>query len=148
MDIVKRKIEAVDTFSGPDEILKVAAEIDYFIIVAPYTPQTYKMVDAKVLSSMRPTAFLINIGRGELVDEDALIHTLNSGKIAGAALDAFCQEPLPKDHPFWKMKNVIVTPHVGGMSDIYVEQVLSIFEENLRRYLMGERQNLINLVNW
>lgn len=148
IDIVKRKIEAVDYFSGPDEILKVVAEIDYFIIVAPYTPQTYKMVNAKVLSSMKPTAFLINIGRGELVDEDALIHTLNSGKIAGAALDAFCQEPLPKDHPFWKMKNVIVTPHVGGMSDIYVEQVLSIFEENLRRYLMGERQNLINLVNW
>jgi phosphoglycerate dehydrogenase-like enzyme len=75
-----------------------------------------------------------------------LIHALNSGKIAGSALDTFCQEPLPKDHPFWKMKNVIVTPHVGGMSDVYVEQALSIFEENLRRYLKGERQNLINLV--
>jgi D-2-hydroxyacid dehydrogenase (NADP+) len=148
IDIVKRKIEAVDTFFGPDEILKMVAEIDYFIIVAPFTPQTYKMVNAKVLSSMKPTAFLINIGRGELIDEEALINALNSGKIAGAALDAFCQEPLPKDHPFWKMKNVIVTPHVGGMSDIYVEQVLSIFEENLRRYLKGERQNLINLVNW
>jgi phosphoglycerate dehydrogenase-like enzyme len=148
IDIVKRKIEAVDYFSGPDEILKVVAEIDYFIIVAPYTPQTYKTVNAKVLSSMKPTAFLINIARGELVDEDALINALNSRKIAGAALDVFCQEPLPKDHPFWKMKNVIVTPHVGGMSDIYVEQALSIFEENLRRYVMGERQNLINLVNW
>lgn len=148
IDIVKRKIEAVDYFSEPDEILKVVAEIDYFIIVAPYTSETYKMVNAKVLASMKPTAFLINIGRGEIVDEDALISALNSGKIAGAALDAFCQEPLPKDHPFWKMKNVIVTPHVGGMSDIYVEQALSIFEENLRRYLKGERQNLINLVNW
>jgi len=148
IDIVKRKIEAVDTFFGPDEILKVVAEIDYFIIVAPYTPQTYKIVNAKVLASMKPTSFLINIGRGELVDEKALISALNSGKIAGAALDAFGQEPLPSNHPFWKMKNVIVTPHVGGMSDIYVEQALSIFEENLRRYLKGERQNLINLVNW
>jgi phosphoglycerate dehydrogenase-like enzyme len=97
---------------------------------------------------MKPTAFLINIGRGEIVDEEALTHVLNSGKIAGAALDVFCQEPLPKDHPFWEMKNVIVTPHVGGASEIYVEQVLSVFEENLRRFLGGERHTLINLIEW
>jgi phosphoglycerate dehydrogenase-like enzyme len=106
------------------------------------------MIGARELSYMRPTAFLINIGRGEIVDEEALIQALNSGKIAGAALDAFCQEPLPQDHPFWKMNNVIVTPHVGGASDIYVEQVLSVFEENLRRFLSGDRRNLINLMEW
>jgi phosphoglycerate dehydrogenase-like enzyme len=146
IDIVKRKIEAVDHFSGPDEILKVVAEIDYFIIVAPYTPQTYQMVNAKVLSLMKPTAFLINIGRGELVDEEALINALISGKIAGAALDVFCQEPLSKDHPFWKMKNVIVTPHVGGMSDVYVEQALMVFEKNLRHFLKGEKESLLNVI--
>ncbi len=78
--------------------------------------------------------------------EEALIEALNSKKIAGAALDTFCQEPLPPNHPLWKMKNVIITPHVGGMSDIYMEQVLTIFEENLRRFLRGERENLINLI--
>jgi phosphoglycerate dehydrogenase-like enzyme len=104
------------------------------------------MVGENVLSSMKPTAFLINIGRGEIVDENALIHALESGKIAGAALDVFSQEPLPKDHPFWKTKNLLLTPHIGGTSTTYVDQVLSIFEENLRRFLKGERQTLINLV--
>lgn len=64
------------------------------------------------------------------------------------ALDTFYKEPLPKDHPLWDLKNVIITPHIGGISDIYVEQVLPIFEENLRRFLRGERKNLINLVEW
>jgi D-2-hydroxyacid dehydrogenase (NADP+) len=146
IDIVKRRVDAVDYFYEPKDLLKVLQEVDYFIIVAPLTPQTQGIIRARELSSMKPTAFLINIGRGEIVDEEALIQALNSGKIAGAALDAFCQEPLPKDHPFWKMKNVIVTPHVGGASDIYVEQVLSIFEENLRRFLGGERRHLINLI--
>jgi len=148
IDIVKRRVDAVDYFYEPKDLLKVLQEVDYFIIVAPLTPQTQGMIGARELSSMKPTAFLINIGRGEIVDEEALIQNLNSGKIAGAALDAFCKEPLPKSHPFWKMKNVIVTPHVGGASDIYVEQVLSIFEENLRRFLSGERRNLINLIEW
>ena len=148
IDIVKRRVDVVDYFYEPKDLLKVLQEVDYFIIVAPLSPQTRGMIRARELSSMKPSAFLINIGRGEIVDEEALIQALNSGKIAGAALDAFCQEPLPKSHPFWKMKNVIVTPHVGGASDIYAEQVLSIFEENLRRFLGGERRNLINLVEW
>jgi len=148
IDIVKRKVESVDIFYGPEDIIKVAKEVDYFIIVAPFTPQTEKMVDSKVLSAMKPTAFFLNLGRGEIVDEEALINVLKSGKIAGAGLDTYCQEPLPKDHPFWGMKNVIVSPHVAGMSDIYVEQAVSIFEENLHRFLKGEKRNLINLVEW
>jgi phosphoglycerate dehydrogenase-like enzyme len=146
IDIIRRKIEALDYFYGPEDILKVAAVVDYFVIVAPYTAQTYQIVNERVFSAMKPTAFLINIGRGELVNEEDLIRALDSKKIAGAALDVFCQEPLPSDHPFWKMKNVIITPHVGGMSDIYMEQALTIFEENLRHFLRGERGNLINLV--
>ena len=148
VDIIKRKIDAVDYFYGPEDLIKVTREVDYFIIVAPKTPQTEKVIGAQVLSSMKPTSFLINLGRGEIVDENALIQALNSQKIAGAALDTFCTEPLPKDHPFWRMKNVIVSPHVGGMSDIYITQALSIFGENLRRFLKGERRHLINLVEW
>jgi D-2-hydroxyacid dehydrogenase (NADP+) len=146
IDIVQRKVDVVDYSYGPEDLLKVVQEVDYLIIVVPSTPQTRKMVGMKVLSSMKPTAFLINLGRGEILDEKALLHVLESGKIAGAALDVFCQEPLPKDHPLWRTRNLIITPHIGGTSTIYVDQVLSIFEENLRRFLRGERQTLINLV--
>lgn len=146
IDAVKRKVDAVDHFYGPEDLSRVVQEVDYFIIVVPNIPQTRKMVNAEVLSSMKPTAFLINLGRGEVVDEEALIRLLQTGRIAGAALDTFWAEPLPEDHPFWEIKNVIVTPHVGGMSDICVDQVLSIFEENLRRFLKGERRDLINFI--
>jgi D-2-hydroxyacid dehydrogenase (NADP+) len=146
IDIVKRKIDAVDYFYGPEDLLQVVKEVDYFIVVAPSTPQTQRIVGTKVLSSMKSTAFLLNIARGGLVDEEALIHALETGKIAGAALDALSTEPLPKDHPLWGLKNVIITPHVGGMSDIYKDQVIPIIEENLRRFLRGERRNLINYI--
>jgi phosphoglycerate dehydrogenase-like enzyme len=146
IDIIKRKLDCVDVFYGPEDLVKVAKELDYLVIVAPNTPETEKIVDSKVLSAMKPTAFLLNLGRGELVDEEALIGFLKSGKIAGAGLDTYWQEPLPKGHPFWGMKNVIVSPHVAGMSDIYVEQALTIVEENLRRFIRGEKGNLLNLV--
>jgi len=148
IDIIKRKLDCIDVFYGPEDMVKVAKEVDYLVIVAPNTPETEKIVDTKVLSAMKPTAFLLNLGRGELVDEEALIRALKSGKIAGAGLDTYLQEPLPKGHPFWGMKNVIVSPHVAGMSDIYVEQALTIFEENLRRFIKGDRRNLLNLVEW
>jgi D-2-hydroxyacid dehydrogenase (NADP+) len=105
------------------------------------------MVGAEVVSAMKPTAFLLNLARGPVVDEKALIRALESRTIAGAGLDVFDEEPLPQSHPFWKMKNVIVTPHVGGTSTFYVSQVLPIFRENLRRYLKGERHTLINVVD-
>lgn len=146
IDIVRRKIDSVDFFYGPEDLPQVAKEVDYLVLVAPYTPETRKILGAKVLASMKPTAFLINIARGELVDNDALIEALEAGKIAGAALDALSPEPLPKDNPLWGMKNVIITPHIGGMSNIYMEQILPIFEENLRRFLKGERRNLINFI--
>lgn len=146
MDIVRREIDSVDFFYGPEDLPQVAKEVDYLILVAPSTPETLKIVGTKVLSSMKPTAFLINIARGELVDEEALIQALETGEIAGAALDALSIEPLPKDHPLWRTRNVIITPHVGGMSDIYREQVMPIIEENLRRFLRGERRNLINYI--
>jgi phosphoglycerate dehydrogenase-like enzyme len=148
IDIIRRKLDCVDVFYGPEDIVKVAKEVDYLVIVAPNTPETEKIVDSKVLSAMKPTAFLLNLGRGELVDEEALVRVLKSGKIGGAGLDTYLQEPLPKGHPFWGMKNVIVSPHVAGMSDIYVEQALTIFEENLRRFIRGEKRNLLNLVEW
>jgi len=109
IDIIKRKVDSVDHFLGPEDLVKVIQEVDYFIVVAPRTPQTEGIVGVKALASMKPTAFLINIGRGEVVDEEALIQLLMQARSL-VRLDTFYQEPLPKDHPFWKMKNVIVTP--------------------------------------
>ena len=138
---------AVDRMFGLDGLLTVAREVDYFIVAVPLTPETRGRVGAEVVSAMKPTAFLLNLARGPVVDEKALIRALESRTIAGAGLDVFNEEPLPQGHPFWKMKNVIVTPHVGGTSTFYVSQVLPIFRENLRRYLKGERHALINVVD-
>jgi D-2-hydroxyacid dehydrogenase (NADP+) len=146
IDIVRREYNSVDYFYGPEDLPRVAGEVDYLILVAPSTPETEKIVGTEVLERMKSSAFLINIARGELVDEEALMRALEAGKIAGAALDALSVEPLPKEHPLWGMKNVIITPHIGGMSDIYQEQVMPIVAENLRRFLQGERRNLVNYI--
>jgi D-2-hydroxyacid dehydrogenase (NADP+) len=146
IDIVERKIASVDAFYHPDRLPEVAGQVDYLILVAPSTPETRKIVGSNVLSCMKPTAYLINIARGELVDEEALLRALEGGMIAGAALDTLSVEPLPADNPLWRAKNIIITPHVGGMSDIYCEQTLPIIEENLRRFIRGERRNLINYI--
>ena len=95
---------------------------------------------------MKPTAFFINVGRGETVDEDALVEALRARTIAGAGLDVYSREPLPEDSPFWELDNVIVSPHLGGMSDIYAEQAIPIIEENMGRFLRGERRDLVNVV--
>jgi D-2-hydroxyacid dehydrogenase (NADP+) len=95
---------------------------------------------------MKPTSYFLNIGRGETVDEEALSEALATGKIAGAALDVFMKEPLPENSPLWDARNLIITPHVGGMSDIYFDQAFPIFEENLSRYLKGETKDLINVI--
>jgi D-2-hydroxyacid dehydrogenase (NADP+) len=143
----KKQVDAVDRFFGLEGLLTVAREVDYFIVVVPLTPETRGMVGAEVISSMKPSAHLLNLARGPVVDEKALIRALESGTLAGAGLDVFDEEPLPQSHPFWKMKNVIVSPHVGGTNTFYVEQVLPIFQENLRRYLRGERRTLLNVVD-
>lgn len=146
VDAVHRELDAVDFFSGPETLPDVAGKVDYLILVVPSTPQTVKMVGPRVLERMKPTSFLINLARGEVVDEEALMEALENGRIAGAALDALTTEPLPPDHPLWRAKNVIITPHVAGESNTYREQVMPIVEDNLRRFLGGERRNLINLV--
>ena len=146
IDIVKRDLECVDLFHAPEDLPRVAEEVDYLVLVAPSTPETEKIVGKHLLAHMKPTAFLLNLARGELVDEAALTEALEAGQIAGAALDALSVEPLPPEHPLWATKNLIITPHVAGESDIYRQQVVPIIEENLRRFLNGERRNLINFV--
>ena len=143
---VKREIPGVDFFHVRSELHDVMKLADYVIIVAPNTPENRNLIDAAALDQMKPDAFLINIGRGELIDDEALVAALKEKKIGGAALDTFDIEPLPKDSPFWDLDNVLLTPHLAGMSDIYAQQVLTVFEENLKRYLAGERTDLVNVV--
>jgi D-2-hydroxyacid dehydrogenase (NADP+) len=146
VDPVQRKVDAVDRFVGMDRLHEVLSEVDYVVDIAPSTPENQKMINAAAFEKMKPTAFFLNIGRGETVDEAALIQALKEKKIAGAALDVYWQEPLPPENPLWGVENLILTPHVGGMADIYLKQAVGVFRENLRRYLKGERRNLVNFI--
>lgn len=137
---------------GFDEIVpradlhKVAARANFLIALVPYTAATHHMIDASVLSAMPRHGFFINLARGNVVDEAALIEHLRMGRIAGAGLDVFATEPLPQDHPFWDMENVIVTPRIGGMSDVYAHQVLPLIESNLRAFADNRPGDMINVV--
>jgi phosphoglycerate dehydrogenase-like enzyme len=129
----------------PEELAAVAAESDFLVSTLPGTPATRHLIDAAVLGAMKPTAVLVNIGRGAVIDEAALIDVLRAGPIAGAALDVFEEEPLPAESPLWSLPNVVVTPHISGNSDRYDEMVTDVFVENLARYLDGRA--LLNVLD-
>jgi phosphoglycerate dehydrogenase-like enzyme len=147
VDPCPRKTDAVDEFYGPDKLHLVLPKVDYLISVLPSTPKTRNMLDREAFSKMKRTAFFINLGRGDVVEEDALVQALKDREIAGAALDTFRQEPLPQNHHFWSMDNVLISPHVGGRSDTYTRKAAEIFQDNLRRFLEGRKADLINLIS-
>jgi phosphoglycerate dehydrogenase-like enzyme len=142
----KREVAGFDRMYGRDELERAVREVDYLVLLTPYSPATRGIVGAKTFSAMKPTSYLVNLARGGVVDEEALIKALKQGQIAGAALDVFNQEPLPVDHPFWTMENVLITPHLGGFYDTYPDHALPVVEENLRRFLAGDTKNMINVV--
>jgi D-2-hydroxyacid dehydrogenase (NADP+) len=132
-----------DALYPPEELPRLLAESDHVCIALPYTAETHHLFDAALLAHMKPTAYLYNIGRGKIVDENALIEALRAGTIAGVGLDVFETEPLPVDSPLWKMENVILTPHTSGVTPHYFTRFAALFTENLRRYLNGQPlQNL------
>jgi phosphoglycerate dehydrogenase-like enzyme len=126
------------TVSAASDLTTVVRDADCVVAVAPLTDQTRGIIDAAVLRAMPSTARLINVGRGELVDEDALIEALEAGEIAGAGLDVFATEPLPPGHPLWRHPNVLVSPHLSGDSAGWAERIIGLFEVNLRSWLAGE----------
>lgn len=128
------------------QLKAAAAEADFMVMLVPLSAQTRHMVDEGVLAEMKPTGILINLARGPVVDEKALVKALQDGRIGGAALDVFESEPLPKESPLWDMPNVIVTPRIGGMSDVYRQQVLPLVLYNLRSYLDGRPGDFRNIV--
>lgn len=118
-----------------DELL---AQSDFVVLAAPVTPRTQGLLNTERLGRMKSTAYLINVGRGPLVDEAALLAALQEKKIAGAALDVFSEEPLPVESPLWDLDNLLITPHTAGLTEKLWERHYALFSENLRRYLRHE----------
>jgi phosphoglycerate dehydrogenase-like enzyme len=107
------------------------------VLLLPATPETENIINAARLARMKKTAWLLNFGRGALIDDKALVAAAKSGSIAGAILDVFRQEPLPKDDPFWRTENILVLPHIGGLHPARDSMVAALLVENLRRFLDG-----------
>jgi phosphoglycerate dehydrogenase-like enzyme len=135
----------VDKMVGADQLLDVLPEADFVISTVPHTPDTYHQIGAKELAAMKSSAYLVNIGRGQTIDEAALLPALQNKTIAGAALDVFEQEPLPQDSPLWALDNLLITSHYSGGHARYHERAFAIFLDNLGRYQQG--QPLRNVVN-
>jgi phosphoglycerate dehydrogenase-like enzyme len=135
----------VDVLYGPEGLPDLLSQSDWVVIAAPMTPETKGMVGERELRSMKKSAHIINIARGSIIQESALITALKEGWIAGAGLDVFEKEPLPPDSPLWDMENVIITGHFAGLTPFYFDRVLEIFLENVKRYRSGEP--LINVVD-
>jgi phosphoglycerate dehydrogenase-like enzyme len=130
---------------GPARLPDLLEQADYVVLASALTAETRGLIGRDQLARMKPAAVLVNLGRGGLVDEEALIEALRSGRIAGAALDVFREEPLPTASPLWEMANVIVTPHVSGLGPRYWERAMDLFARNLHAWQAGEP--LINVVD-
>jgi len=138
-------IPGVDRVLPPDGLPQVMRESDAVVVALPLTPQTRGLIGERELQMMKPTAWFINVGRGPIVHETALIQALRARRIAGAALDVFEHEPLRSDSPLYELENVILTPHVSGASPRYMDRAVPLFCENLARYLRGAPlQNLVD----
>ncbi|MCM3726209.1 D-2-hydroxyacid dehydrogenase [Neobacillus cucumis] len=138
----------VDEMYTPEQLDQVLPKCDYVVVTLPHTPETHHLFGVQQFNQMKPSAFFINIGRGELVVEEELISALQEGKIAGAGLDVFETEPLSTESPLWEMDNVIITPHTSGATEHYNKRVVeNILIPNLKTYLNGQVPD-INLVNF
>lgn len=139
------KPEGVQEVLPASKLNELLGRADYVVLAIPVTAATRGIIGRDQLSQMKPGASLINVGRGPLIDDAALVEALRQHKIAGAALDVFDQEPLPADSPYWDLENVLITPHTAGMTTKLWERHYTLFSENLRRFLRG--QPLLGLVD-
>lgn len=137
--------------AGVERVLPTAAlgdalgEADAVIVAVPSTPGTRGLIGVRELAAMKRTAVLVNVARGDVIDESALVEALTRGRLAGAGLDVFEREPLPEDHPLWTLPNALISPHIAGLSDDYWTPVVDLFLENLRRF--EGKAPLLNVVN-
>ena len=141
-----REAKGFDRMVHRDDLVSVAPELDFLVALVPMSAETRNIVGEKVFAAMKPTAYLVNVARGGVVDEPALIRALDSGQIAGAALDVFAQEPLTSDNPLWNAKNVTLFPHLGGYSQGYEERAMPTIAHNMGCYLEGRFKDMMNVV--
>jgi phosphoglycerate dehydrogenase-like enzyme len=147
--MVTRPAGGVKQVWKPDRLGELLGSSDFVVIAAPHTPDTARMFRRPQLQQMKRSAYLINIGRGAIVDLADLVRSIEAGEIAGAGLDVFEVEPLPADHPLWRMDNVIITPHVAGHSPQIAKRHLAVLLGNIRRFGRGESlQNVVNKAMW
>ena len=135
----------VERLYPPEATKSMAALCDFLVILLPLTANTRAIINQEIFDVMKQTAVLINIARGGVIDEEALVRALQSGRIGGAALDVFSQEPLSPSSPLWKLENVIISPHISGNTSHYHESAAGVFIENLERYL--NNKDLLNRVD-
>ena len=140
-----KRARYVDQLLPPEQLHQLLERSDFVVLTLPLTRETNKLIGEKELSKMKSSAYLINISRGGIVDEDALIQALEENRIAGAGLDVFATEPLPPDSKLWDLENVIFSPHASGGMEDYMLQAIDVFIKNLKRYLQGKK--LINIVD-
>lgn len=134
----------VDEAMGNERLLELMARSDYVVVAAPLTPQTRGLVDAAAIAAMKPTAVMINVGRGAVIDEPALIEALRHKRIRGAALDVFEQEPLPPGHAMYGLDNLLLSPHCADHTATWIDEAMAFYGQNLERFLAGEP--LLNVV--
>src|SRR5207248_1972883 len=139
------KPEFVEQVFPHHQLDVLLAQSDFVVLAAPLTPETRGLMNAERLPKMKADAYLINVGRGPLIDEVALVEALSEHKIAGAALDVFEKEPLPAESPLWDLENLLITPHTAGLTEKLWERHYQLISENLRRYLA--KQPLLAVVD-
>jgi len=132
------KPDHVSELWGLDKLNDMMAASDYVVVTVPYTPETDNMIGAEQLVSIKDGALLIGISRGHIIDEEAMVAALKSGKLSAAALDVFAQEPLPEDSELWDIENLLITPHAAGGTQLERQHILDIFYENIGRFVRGE----------
>ena len=142
-----RPVDGVDKIFSRENLNEAVADADFLVALVPYDLDTDKIINAETFKAMKSSAFLINVARGGVVDEAALIEALRDGEIAGAGLDVYEVSPLPGESPLWDFDNVFMTPFTGGRSDMYAERILTVIEPNLRAYIDGNLDQMINVVN-
>jgi len=147
---IRRRIDrpapdGVDEVWTPDRLPDLVAKSDVIVIAAPHTPETKRLIGRRELDAVKRGAFLINVARGKMIDDDAVIEALRDGRLGGAALDVFTQEPLDPQSPYWDLPNVIITPHTSGSLQDYWTPLVALFADNLRRFESG--RELVNVVD-
>jgi phosphoglycerate dehydrogenase-like enzyme len=142
-----REMAGFDRVYDKSKLIEVMRELDYFVVLTPYNPQTHHIINAEVLGAMKPDSYLINLARGGVLDEMALLEALRSKWIAGAALDVFAQEPLKPDNPLWDLDNIIITCHQAATHDNSARNNLPTIQENIRRFLANDLKNMKNVIN-